>query len=436
MANSSFILKQKLVAAMRRMSQNPDPFVKNPGKDFSRNRKITLFHVLDFLTGLHGQCLDKELLHFYDYATSLPTSSAMIQCRAKVKPEAMRYLFDSFTKTIASKSKYHGFHLVAVDGSDIPIPENKKEPVCHKRLPHTEKGENMLHLNALYHLKSGIFEEILFQAVHQQNEHAALATMLERSALSGEAILVADRGYESYNTFAHIENRGWKYVIRGKQGETGILSSLILPDSKEFDQECSVTICKKHTRKTKEQPEVYKRIRSDATFDFFTEEGQEYTMKFRVVKLRVNDTLTEILFTNLSKEEMSAKELKEIYGMRWGIETAFLQLKYQLGAAAVHSKKAEFVQQELYAKVLMFNYCKAILLDLVVPQKSHCKYEYQINLNTAIDICLNGWRCPAEAAPPNVEELLLKYQVPIREGRSFPRTSSHKTANHFVHRIS
>lgn len=293
-----------------------------------------------------------------------------------------------------------------------------------------------MHLNVFYHLKSGIFEDVFCQPFHEKNEHAALVTMLERSVLSGKVILTADRGYECYNSFAHIENKGWKYVIRGKQGKTGILSDLPLPDSPEFDVECCITLCKSHTRKTKEQPESYKRVRSNTTFDFFTEGNEEYTMKFRVVKIKINATLTEVLFTNLSKEEMSDRELKEIYHLRWGVETAFLQLKYKLSAAAVHSKKAEFVQQELYAKIVMFNYCKAILLNLVIPPKKNCKYEYQININVAADICLNGWRCSDETAPPDVETLLLKYLVPIREGRSFARTPSNSSAYHFGHRIA
>ena len=42
--------------------------------------------------------------------------------------------------------------------------------------------------------------------------------------------------------------------------------------------------------------------------------------------------------------------------MRWGIETAFDQLKYALGAASVHSKNSELIIQELYGKLIMFQF--------------------------------------------------------------------------------
>lgn len=43
-------------------------------------------------------------------------------------------------------------------------------------------------------------------------------------AMSVGTILIADRGYEVYNNMAHIEQKGWKYLIRVKNKQ-GILSS-------------------------------------------------------------------------------------------------------------------------------------------------------------------------------------------------------------------
>ena len=48
-------------------------------------------------------------------------------------------------------------------------------------------------------------------------------------------ILVADRGHESYNTLAYIEEKGWNYVIRVKDLKSkSIISSLDLPDELVF----------------------------------------------------------------------------------------------------------------------------------------------------------------------------------------------------------
>ena len=55
--------------------------------------------------------------------------------------------------------------------------------------------------------------------------------MVANSLLKDPVILVADRGYESYNTLAHLEEKGWNAVIRVKDlTNKSMISSLPLPD--------------------------------------------------------------------------------------------------------------------------------------------------------------------------------------------------------------
>ena len=55
--------------------------------------------------------------------------------------------------------------------------------------------------------------------------------------------------------------------------------------------------------------------------------------------------------------------------MRWGIETSFRDLKYTLGLLHLHSKKVDFVHQEIFAKLTMFNFCQLITQSVVIQQK-------------------------------------------------------------------
>ena len=93
------------------------------------------------------------------------------------------------------------------------------------------------------------FEDVVFQPICECNEHKALAQMVDRRSSAFPAIFMADRGYESYNTFAHIEQKGDKYVVRGRESGTGICSGLNLPDTEEYDIEKELYICKKHSKK-------------------------------------------------------------------------------------------------------------------------------------------------------------------------------------------
>ena len=80
---------------MKKMSRSSDSYVKRPGKDFSRSRKISFLipYVSFFLLG--AKSLDKELLDFSPIAGS-STSSAMLQQRGKLKPNTMKVLFSDF----------------------------------------------------------------------------------------------------------------------------------------------------------------------------------------------------------------------------------------------------------------------------------------------------------------------------------------------------
>ncbi|WP_213468288.1 transposase [Paenibacillus dendritiformis] len=93
-------------------------------------------------------------------------------------------------------------------------------------------------MNAAYDLCNRLYVDALVQPRRLCNEGRALAAMVDRSPIKGKTIVIADRGYESYNNFAHLERKGWNYVIRVKDLDSnGILSGLRLPSSGKFDRD-------------------------------------------------------------------------------------------------------------------------------------------------------------------------------------------------------
>ncbi|WP_282432990.1 transposase [Desulfosporosinus meridiei] len=45
------------------------------------------------------------------------------------------------------------------------------------------------------------------------------------------------------------------------------------------------------------------------------------------------------VYTNLNAEDFPPEKIKQLYNLRWGIETSFKELKYAVGLASLHSKK-------------------------------------------------------------------------------------------------
>lgn len=66
--------------------------------------------------------------------------------------------------------------------------------------------------------------------------------------------------------------------------------------------------------------------------------------------------------------------------MRWGIETSFRELKYCIGIVNLHGKKDDFVKQEIYAALTMYNFCNRISNAVVIEQKhQNMPIEYRHN---------------------------------------------------------
>ena len=223
-------VRKSLFRIISDMEASSDLFVKQPGKDFIRTRKLTFSHTIKFLLSMGGNTIRKELFDYFNY--NLHSASAFSQQRAKILPEALDFLFHSFTNSFSGLHTYSGYRLIACDGSDLAIaynPEDKSTYRRHNSLERKEKGYNQLYLNALYDLSNRIYLDVIVQPGRHPNETQALVDMIKPSPLNEKTILIADRGYESYNIFAHAQEKGWKYLIRVKGiGSRGILTNVSL----------------------------------------------------------------------------------------------------------------------------------------------------------------------------------------------------------------
>lgn len=121
--------------------------------------------------------------------------------------------------------------------------------------------------------------------------------------------------------------------------------------------------------------------------------------------------------------------------MRWGIETSFRDLKHTIGLNHFHSKKVEFIKQEIYARLVLYNFCEAITSHIVVQNKRR-KHTYQLNFSAAVDICRQFLLDRSMLSPPDVEALLLKYIQPIRNGRHDPRKVKPRSFVSFTYRVA
>jgi hypothetical protein len=93
------LVKQKLTSIINDMAKDPALFIKNPGKDFTRNRKLPFETVVQLLIYMGGNSIYKELLESQGYNFDTVTTSAFVQQRDKILPFAFEFLFHQFTKS-------------------------------------------------------------------------------------------------------------------------------------------------------------------------------------------------------------------------------------------------------------------------------------------------------------------------------------------------
>ena len=224
-----------------------------------------------------------------------------------------------------------------------------------------------------------------------KNEYTAICGIMDRHDNShGIPLFLADRGFPSYNCFAHAKEKNAAFLIRAKDDYVTRLLRGDKPDSDEFDLSVDRIIVRHKRKKQYLHPEHgdrYRYVDANTSFDFIEHGKQdEYGLHLRVVRIKIKDGVYENLITNLSPEEFYANDLKELYRLRWGEEISFRELKHILGAADFHSKIVEYVTHELWARLLLYNFCSQIT-RLAVTNKKDRKHMYQVNFAMAYQTC-------------------------------------------------
>ena len=430
---------QKLTDSMTKLiselSENPSLFLKNPKKDFTRNRKLDFKTLIGITMNSSGGTMRKELLDYFDFDVNTPTVSAFSQQRSKILPEAFEYLFKTFTvENFPMSKEYWGYNLIACDGSNLSISTNPKDPETVRKSNQFGNVMNKLHLNAFYDISNRIYTDVLIQTAAEYNEGRACIAMIKRSSLKN-VILVADRGYENYNIMAHVINKGWKFVIRIKDiNSNGIASTLNLPKTNEFDTNITLTFTRKNTKET--QSAGYKFMPINQMFDFLPPKSkQTYDLSFRIVRFPISENSYELIVTNLDRFQFSAEKIKEIYHLRWGIETSFRELKYVIGLTSFHARKPDYIKQEIYAKLLLYNYCELITTH-VIQQMAKKDKTKQVNFTIAIYVCREYLRQKRNLSPPDVIKLIEKHILPVRPGRKDPRKVKAQATVSFLYRVA
>ncbi len=259
------------------------------------------------------------------------------------------------------------------------------------------------------------------QSGRLKNEFQAICNLMDRYTYGGSPIFIADRGFASYNVFAHAFENNLDFIIRAKDLNVQRLLSLeSLPDSLDTTVELYLTRTQsKKKRKHPERASQYRYICKNIAFDYLNPDdiSDEYHLKLRIVRFKVAEGVYQNIITSLSAENFTMVDIEHCYHLRWGIETSFCDLKHTIGATNLHSKKTEFISLELWSRLILYNFCSIIILHVPLKHKER-KHQYQVNFSLAMKICFDFLRGVASS---DIESLISKYILPIRLERNYAR---------------
>lgn len=407
--------------------------------DFTRNRKLPFPDVIMIILSMAGCPIREELLDYFDYDINTATSSAFVQARSKVLPDAFEQLLHLFNNAYPCTETYKGYRLIAVDGTDLNIPYDPQDRTTLHKNQH--KACSLYHINAAYDILNNRYVDLIVQGNTNNYEQKAMWTMAERFP-EKKTIFIADRNYPTWNNMEHVIRSGKYFLIRTKDIHSfnSLLRKFGLPDS-EFDMDIHTTLTTNLTMSLK-YPDKFRFLSTSSTFDFFDAENPFYDVSYRVVRFKLDGTDDyECIITNLSRNEFSVEDIKYLYGLRWQEEISFRHLKYSADLSAVHARKRSSILQEIWARAILYNFSFIIIQELAKRKagrkRKKRKYEYVINKTRAIhlirDLLLKR---KGGSSPPDLEGLISNEILPLRPGRSDPRKVRAQSVISFNYRFS
>lgn len=382
--------------------------------------------------------LQVELTRFFKILKG-PTSDTRVskqafsKARTKLSEQAFillnKHLVDEFY-TDNTYSTWHGYRLVGIDGSLVELPEsaeirkafggvsNQYGPLfATARMSIAYDVENDLSIDAVIAPYTSGERDLALQ--HLAAIEAFDRRTNGRRGHQGDLVLF-DMGYPALYFIALYLLAGKEVVIRTSSAFLKEVNEAIEAEGDDLIVQIPLQTA------TRRLPAKLKALRPDLDPGF--------VFSLRVLTVDLDDGSAEYLLTSLlDTEQFPAALFKRLYAKRWGSESNYDVTKNILELENFTGKSALSVRQDFYATVLTHNIQALIQWDLreeleADNQSKARKYTYTLNKNVSIgllkDTLITLLMEEGDLASfyHTVKQDMKRHIVPIRPGRSFPRT--------------
>ena len=343
--------------------------------------------------------------------------------RMKLNPDAFLELYKYHNRNFYSQpgfSTFHGYVVLAADGSDINIPTTEETlRIYGSASRKNTKPQAQIGLACIYDVMNHMILESSCNKVKFDEMRIAetqLEHIPETIGKNQPFMIIMDRGYPSTPAFIHMMDKNIKFVVRLRKSDYKKEQLALTEDDSIVEIELN-----------KSRIQHY-----EGTADGERMKELE-KISLRMVKVYLENGTTEILATNLPVSEFQTSEIAEIYHMRWEIETAYEKLKDRLQLENFTGTKPVLLLQDIYSTIYVSNLSEDIIRDAeqeMNEKEQDRKHKMKINRTVSIGILKNDLiYILLETDKKKKEQLLQQIYddisqnlIPIRPNRHYHRT--------------
>lgn len=397
-------------------------------KDFTRNRKLPFEKLVLLIAKLCKKTLSFEIEQFFEQINiPLPCSvSAFSQQRMKLDGRFFYWwnmvLWQTFY-SIGGESikRWKGYRIIAGDGSSVALINNTS---LGSFFGGQSNGHSFCAAGRTYYAYDVLNGLILFpwlSPYRSAEVGMAYQTIQELGSQGQDMLMIYDRNFCSYKMAAlHLwQETEVKFVIRAKESFKQVRSFI------ESRQSAAIV-------ELKPTFEAIKGLKESGYIISYNT-----TIKVRLIRVELPGSV-EVLMTNLWDEDhYTTSEFKELYAMRWGIETNISLQKNILQLESFSGLTTKAVTQDFYATVFIANLHNLLIKpaqQTVTSAITKRKYNQKINNNKSfgylkkviVQLFIEN---DTAYILETLHDLFIKYTLPIRKGRSFERIIKNKKSN-------
>ena len=322
---------------------------------FIRDRKMTQKEYTAFILSQRSCTSYIETIRFFtiwlknDFKTI--SSQGIGKQRMFIDPKVFIDMYECFIDELYSKfsgfSKFQGYIIGACDGSIVDLPNvtltREEFPVDDENLLKEKRIRARVSCILDVHSKHILTAKIVETTVNEIDlaiEH--LENLRQRLDIT-KLITIYDRGYPSIELMTKIIDLNSKFLIR-------------LPKNVFIHQ----------IKQMKSNDEIIQINMINSRLNNFDDENLKEKarkmgrLEIRIALVDIGKDEPEILATNLTPEEFTTEDLKELYKKRWTVETGFDRLKNLIEIEDFSGIRRPIIEQDFYAHLFVYNLAMTI----------------------------------------------------------------------------